>query len=576
VTTTELNLLPVPRIIDLGTSRVAWREPVVVHDGGLPPQGYRLRMDEAAVTIDASDHDGAFYARATLGQLRHTHGGDLPIGTITDWPDLPVRGVLLDVSRDKVPTIATLTALVDRLASWKINQIQLYIEHTFAYRDHEDVWRDADPLTPDDIRALDDHCRARHVELVPDQNCLGHMDRWLRHPRYAPLAISPDGYVQYGIRRPASTIDPVDPASLELIRSLLAELLPNFTSRRVHVGLDEPWELSADRFDDYFAWLRALRALPELDGREMLVWGDVLANHPGAIADVPDGVTVCDWGYEEDSPFDAHGTVFAGSGRPFWTCPGTSSWTSILGRVPNMRNNCVSAAVAARDHGAGGMLTTDWGDLGHLQYLPVSEPGFAEAAAVSWGLQANRDLDVASALSCHCYDDPTGELGAALVVLGGVSQIPHMQVPNMSSLTLPLYFPMFDLNGGERAAFSRDDVDAVLEALDAGERHLAGAAARRDDADLVVAELENGVALVRLLAHDARAHAAPDGSTAAHTDSDRRGLVEMLDPIMARHRDLWLARNRPGGLADSERWLSHLRQSYVDPDGDRVWPGSGV
>ena len=35
-----------------------------------------------------------------------------------------------------------------RLAEWKINQVFLYTEHTFAYEGHETVWKDADPLTP--------------------------------------------------------------------------------------------------------------------------------------------------------------------------------------------------------------------------------------------------------------------------------------------------------------------------------------------------------------------------------------------------------------------------------------------
>src|SRR4029453_13120330 len=107
------------------------------------------------------------------------HGGRLPVGTVEDWPDVPVRGVMLDVSRDKVPTMETVRALVDRLAGWKVNQLQLYMEHTFAYRDHEDVWRAASPFTAEEVVELDAYCRARHVELVPNQNCLGHWERWL-------------------------------------------------------------------------------------------------------------------------------------------------------------------------------------------------------------------------------------------------------------------------------------------------------------------------------------------------------------------------------------------------------------
>ena len=103
------------------------------------------------MTVEATDEAGAFYARATLRQLARLHDGRLPVGTVTDWPDLPQRGVMLDVSRDKVPTMTTLLALVDRLAEWKVNHLELYAEHTFAYRDHEIVWRDASPFTADEI-----------------------------------------------------------------------------------------------------------------------------------------------------------------------------------------------------------------------------------------------------------------------------------------------------------------------------------------------------------------------------------------------------------------------------------------
>ena len=44
---------------------------------------------------------------------------------------------------------------------------------------------------------------------------------------------------------------------------LLDTLSPQFDSRRVHVGLDEPWELPRSRVPDYIEWIRELRELPE-------------------------------------------------------------------------------------------------------------------------------------------------------------------------------------------------------------------------------------------------------------------------------------------------------------------------
>ncbi|MBR1871467.1 MAG: glycoside hydrolase, partial [Kiritimatiellae bacterium] len=62
------------------------------------------------------------------------------------------RVYMLDISRDKVPTMGTLRLIVDMLEQAGYNQFQLYMEHTFAYTRHREIWKDADPLTPSEIR----------------------------------------------------------------------------------------------------------------------------------------------------------------------------------------------------------------------------------------------------------------------------------------------------------------------------------------------------------------------------------------------------------------------------------------
>ena len=60
---------------------------------------------------------------------------------------------MLDVSRGRVPSLQTLLDLVDKLADFKINEFQLYMEHTFAYRNYEPVWRGWGALTGEEISA---------------------------------------------------------------------------------------------------------------------------------------------------------------------------------------------------------------------------------------------------------------------------------------------------------------------------------------------------------------------------------------------------------------------------------------
>jgi len=563
------------------------RPAVETIDGSLRPQGYRLDVDDDGVRLVGADEAGLRHGRATLAQLRQVSAGPgdvadggagtLPVCRIEDWPDFAVRGVMLDVARDRVPSPSTVRSLVDRLASWKVNQLQLYMEHTFAYRGHDEVWRHASPYSAEDLAALDDYCRARGVELVANQNTLGHFERWLRHDRYRPLAIAPDGFEWlFGIHRPPLTLDPAKPGSFELVADLLGQLVPVLASRRVHIGMDEPWELPAERRGEWGRWLERLRALPVLEGRQLLVWGDVPAMHPDLLAGIPPGVAVCEWGYEDNHPFDERCARLADAGVGFWVCPGTSSWLSLAGRVDNMLGNVAAAAAAGRAQGAEGLLVTDWGDMGHLQQPPVSDPGLAVAAAFGWCVDAHSGLDadgLAALLDAHCYRDGAGRTGGAVVRLGQACRMVTPRPPNMSALALHLLLPQWKVGRALTDGLHVGEIDDVEAMLDEVSSAMAGAEMARRDADLVADEIGATAALLRLSCHDARLRLAGDGTLGSVPAADRAALAQGAEQHLAEHRRLWSRRFRPGGLEDSAAWLGHLADCYRTGTADPTWFG---
>src|SRR5688572_16386247 len=94
-----VNLLPRPRRVEL-TGTLVDAQPLRERvDPSVPPQGYELRIAEDGMDLVGADDAGLFYGRATLAQLLRLHAGSLPTGVIRDHPDIPVRGVMLDVSR---------------------------------------------------------------------------------------------------------------------------------------------------------------------------------------------------------------------------------------------------------------------------------------------------------------------------------------------------------------------------------------------------------------------------------------------------------------------------------------------
>ena len=83
-------------------------------------------------------------------------GSVLPCIKITDKPDLPHRGYYLDETRGRVLKLDYLKKAVDRLCRYKINELQLYVEHTYLFEGLSEMWRDETPLTAEEIMELDD------------------------------------------------------------------------------------------------------------------------------------------------------------------------------------------------------------------------------------------------------------------------------------------------------------------------------------------------------------------------------------------------------------------------------------
>jgi len=545
--------------------------PAPVH----PPQGYDLIIAPDGITVIASGPAGVFYGVCTLIQIMESvcspaprpPGSSaplLPCLRISDWPDFSARGVMLDVSRDKVPTLETLFALVDLLAGWKVNQFQLYTEHTFAYRNHPEVWADASPITGQDILALDAYCRERHVELVPNQNSFGHLRHWLKHPRYAPLAEVPGDFdTPWGRHEGPFSLCPLDPGSLELVRSLYDELLPHFTSRQLNVGCDETFDLGQGRSQEaceqqgsgrvYLDFLLQIYREVKARGRTMQFWGDIVVQHPDLIPEVPSDAIALEWGYEADHPFDERGAQYAAAGVPFYVCPGTASWCSIAGRTDNALGNLLNAAENGLGHGAIGYLNTDWGDYGHWQVLPVSYVGFAAGAAYSWALEANRTLDIAPVVSRYAFRDPTGAMGRLAYDLGNVYQAVGF-VPHNSSVLFWAMLRSLDEIRTAYQAVTPAGFERALEAIDRAMAGLGQAQMARPDAALIVQEYEHTARLLR--------HAGRRISFAQGGPQDRRALDQDLGEISEEYKRLWLARNRPGGLADSVARLERAHQDY--------------
>ena len=528
----------------------------------LKPQGYMLTIMPDVILIEAWNDEGIYYGICTLIQILDRYGRNLPCLHIRDWPDFQARGVMLDISRDKVYKLETLKGLVDMLSSWKVNQLQLYMEHTFAYQRHPEVWSRASPMTGEEILDLDSYCRERFIELIPNQNSFGHMNRWLIHPQYKELAEAPEGFeVPWGWIEGPFSLNPLDPRSFQLVQSLFDELLPHFNSRIFNVGCDETFDLGKGKSKAlcqqigkgrvYLDYLRKIYEDVKSRGYTMMFWGDIIIQHPDLIPELPRDVIALEWGYDANHPFAERTELYANTGIPFYVCPGTSAWNSLAGRSDNALANLYNAAESGLKHGAVGYLNTDWGDNGHWQTLPVSWLGFAAGAAYSWALESNTKVNFQQALGWYAFRDKSGVMGKVAYDLGNVYRSTGIELENDTVL-----FEILQRSIDDIKSFS-DHITVPYENIYLEVDHIIRSISEAQF-DNLLPPLGGKVIICRefeLVAHMLKRACLRGMLASEEGPSKIIELQERLDKdlpeLLRDYQEVWLVRNRPGGLEDS-------------------------
>lgn len=546
-------------------------------------QAYRLEITAGGITIASPGEPGLYYGAETLLQWLAAHRGEgaaapaeVPAVRIEDGPGFRHRGYLLDISRNRVPTLEHLLRTVDQMAALKLNQLQLYMEHTFAYAGHEVVWRDSSPLTADEVRTLDAHCRRRLVELVPNQNSFGHLHHWLRHQPYRRLAEQPEGTRHpFGTEIEPFSLCPIDPGAIDLLRDLYGQLLPLFTSDQLNVGCDETFDLGEGRSaaacrelgkgQVYLGFLRQLHALAAEHGRRIQFWGDILASHPHLLGEAPADAVVLEWGYEAGHRFDDRAAALAAAGLEFYLCPGTSGWNSFAGRLDNALVNLAEAARSGAAHGASGYLITEWGDWGHLQPPPVSWPPLVAGAAFAWSPDAAADpfaLPLAALVDRFGEPGLVAGTGEVLVALGNSHRETGVTPFNASALFKLVMFADRTLADAGLGALTAAGLERAESAVNGAMDRLAALAPGGEAGGLVRRELAWLGHLLTFACRLGKARLTIGGELplADLPRAERRNLARLLDRVLDELAPLWLARSRPGGLDASRQHLQRTRR----------------
>ena len=320
--------------------------------------------------------------------------------------DFPMKhfdsfGVMIDCSRNAVPSVAGLKRFFDVISKMGYNCAMLYTEDTYEVKGEPRFGYKRGRYSIEELKEIDRYAASVGIELIPCIQTLAHLNAIFRWGEYKKILDIDDILLME------------DERTETLIENMFASLSEAISSRKIHIGMDEAHNVGRGKYldkhglcDRYEILLRHLNRVCEIAkkyGYEPMMWNDMffrLANKGEYYVDaplefskeitdkVPENCTMVYWDYYSNTAtrYDAMMESTKKLSDKVWFAGGSWVWGGFAPhtRYSNVRN--ALAIPACIRHGVRNAFLTMWGDNGGECPYASALAGLMYAAALAQGM----------------------------------------------------------------------------------------------------------------------------------------------------------------------------------------------
>ena len=535
--------------------------------------GFSLAPTAADITITVNEQDADGFSLSLDGsRARINYGGGRTrffraLALLVDWigkrveqkaetmtPLFRSNGAMMDVSRNLVPTTDTVKYTMRKMALMGMNTYMLYTEDTYEIPERPYFGHLRGRYSKAEIKEMDAYATMLGIELIPCIQVLGHLATYLQHPVTVPY------------KDTANALLVGEEETYRLIDDMFRAIAECFTSRRLHIGMDETHDLGTgvsldkngyhDRQELYFSHLRRVTDMAKSYGFRPMMWSDMFFRMsakgmedfedydvrtvlPADIGrHLPEGVQPVFWDYyHKNEDFYAINlekhkllsdeTLFAG---------GVWLWSGISPQFSRSLYNTIPALDACRKAGTKEVLATIWINSGDTAGLILC------LAGLSWFA----DYDYRG-----CYDEDGVRECFAAACRQSYDDVMMTELPN---------YPHTDSNIGVCTPLLHNDpllgiVDKHIEGLDTRSYYanLSAALAGKGEGEFASAfEIIRRLTAVLELKADLgirlrAAYQAKDKAALAALAADCEEIGRRIRALWETHRASWMRYNKPFG-----------------------------
>lgn len=254
-----------------------------------------------------------------------------------------------------------------------INTIIMEWEGSFPFTENG-IISNRYSYTKEEVKDFIQCCTKLNMDVIPLQQCLGHLEYILKYDRYSSLRED---------RYDVSQICPLKKEEVrKLYSALISEIIALHPSKYFHIGGDEAFLLGhCDKCQKYVRqygksalFVDYIKMITELiieNGKIPVLWADIVLKHPEAISELPEQCILINWNYGWDIDlFGDHDNIL-NSGLEIWgalslrSSPDNYFLTSWRTHFKNLED----FIPVMRKNNYAGIVMTSWSTSGRYTYL---------------------------------------------------------------------------------------------------------------------------------------------------------------------------------------------------------------
>jgi len=352
-------------------------------------ESYILEVTDSGIKVSSKTPKGIFYGVVSLIQLIETSKKNAILGMkIIDWPDLEIRGISDDIARGQVSIVENFKRIIDFLADYKMNTYMIYIEDVIELSAYPSIGKNRGALTKSEIKEIVNYAKENYIEVIPIFQTLGHYENILTTEEFVDLAEFPGG----------ATLSITEEKTYTFLENCLKEIFELFPSKYIHIGADESWDVGLGKAKEVVSGsslakvhanhYKRVNDICKKYNKKVMMYGDIILNHPKILEELPKEITIIDWHYRPDF-FYPSTVTFSKSNYEYIVSPSVWNFLTIFPANFNAVPNIIRLTNDGIQNGAKGMINSNWGDYGAETFKETIFYGYAWSAQCSWNYLAS-------------------------------------------------------------------------------------------------------------------------------------------------------------------------------------------